>query len=162
MKMFYLAIGGVLVFLVACSHKNEANKDTSTEALVAEATLLMAERQKVAAEIEAVAMENLRAHEAEDLSALLDTLHTQSPSYSPTKDLSIVMFANYDLKFQSMLFRYVGQDDEYAIARWKFSTRKVAGPAFEDNDMDTFHVFRKENGKWKIWSHALIDTNFIN
>ena len=118
--------------------------------------------KNVAAELEAVVMENLKATEAEDMDTMLETLHTQSPSYAQTEKLSTLMFENYDVKQEQLQFQYVGMDGEYAVARLKFSTKKVAGGDFKDNILDTFHVFRKENGKWKIWSQAVLEIDYIN
>ena len=150
MKMFYAAIPITLLLclcLVLLSPKSE-NIAADTD-------------EDVATVIEALAIENLRATEAEDIEAVLDTMHTQSPAYSNTEKLLISLSETYDLKYQRQLFRYIGQDGPYAIARFKFSTEKVAGPAFKDNILDTYHIFRKEDGKWKIWSMAILETNFI-
>ena len=150
MKMFYTTISITLIFClcwVLLSPKNE-NVAADTD-------------EDVAAEIKALVIENLRATEAEDVEAVLDTMHTQSPAYSNTKKLLISISETYDLKYQMQLFRYVGQDDPYAIARFKFSAQKVAGPEFNDNILDTFHIFRKEDSKWKIWSMAILETDFI-
>ncbi len=150
MKMFYTAIPITLVlclWLVVLSPKSE-NVAADTD-------------EDVAIELKALVIENLRATEAEDLEAVLDTMHTQSPAYSNTEKLLISLFETYDVKYQMQLFRYIGQDDPYAIARFKFSTEKVAGPEFNNNVLDTFHIFRKEDGKWKIWSMAILETNFI-
>ena len=150
MKMFYAAIPITLVLclcLVVLSPKSE-NVAADTE-------------EDVATVIKALAIENLRATEAEDIDAVLDTMHTQSPVYSNTEKLLISLSETYDLKYQMRLFRYIGQDGPYAIARLKFSTEKVAGPEFNNNILDTFHIFRKEDGKWKMWSMAILETNFV-
>ena len=150
MKMFYTAISITLVLclgLVLLSPKNENIAADIDE--------------DVATVIEALAIENLRATEAEDIEAVLNTMHTQSPAYSNTEKILMSLSGTYDLKYQMRLFRYIGQDGPYAIARFKFSTEKVAGPEFNNNLLDTFHIFRKEDGKWKIWSMAVLETNFI-
>lgn len=116
----------------------------------------------MAAELETLVMENLKATEAEDMNTMLETIHTQSPSYAQTEKLSAHLFENYDVKYELQQFQFVGIDGEYAIARYKFSTKRVAGGDFKDNTLDTFHVFRKENGKWKIWSQAALEIDYIN
>lgn len=149
MKMFYatiLIMIGLCLCLVVFSPKSEnVAADTAED---------------IATEIKALVTENLRATEAEDIEAVLDTMHTQSPAYSNTERLLISLSETYDLKYQMQLFRYIGYDDPYAIARFEFSTEKVAGPEFNNNTLDTFHIFRKEDGKWKIWSMAILETNF--
>ena len=120
------------------------------------------ENADIATEIEALVIENLRATEAEDLNVMLDTIHTESPGYSQTQKAVNFTFETYDLKYKLLLFRYIGQDSEYALARFKFSAEKVAGPDFKNNILDTIHVFRKENGKWKIWSQATLEITFTD
>ncbi len=117
--------------------------------------------EDIAEEIRKVTFENLMATQAEDMNAMLATIHSEAPHYAQTKELSTMLFENYDLSYESLLFRYIGQDDEYGIVRWKFSTRKVAGPEFNDNTLDTIHVFRQENGNWKIWSVAILEIKYI-
>ena len=150
MKIFYAAIPIVLILylcsLVLSPKSENVAADTDEDA---------------AAEIKALVIENLRATQAEDIEAVLDTMHTQSPAYSNTERAIISVSETYDLKYQIQLFRYIERDDPYAIARFKFSTEKIAGPDFNDNILDTYHVFRKEEGKWKIWSMAILETNFI-
>lgn len=149
MKMFYAAIPimiGLCLCLVVFSPKSEnVAADTAED---------------IAAEIKALVVENMRATEAEDIQGVLDTMHTQSPAYSNTEKLLISLSETYDLKYEMQLFRYIGYDDPYAIARLEFSTEKVAGPEFNNNTLDTFHIFRKEDGKWKLWSMAILETNF--
>ena len=109
----------------------------------------------------AVILENFRATGAEDLDAMMDTFHIQAPNLSTTKEFAKQVFEVYDLKYEIHVLRYVGQDGDYVIARLEFTTEQVAGPEFEDNKLDTFHVFRQENGKWKIWSQTVLTTKYI-
>lgn len=150
MKMFYTAISITLVLCLGLVLLSSKNENIAADIDVDVATV-----------IEALAIENLRATEAEDIEAVLNTMHTQSPAYSNTEKILMSLSGTYDLKYQMRLFRYIGQDGPYAIARFKFSTEKVAGPEFNNNLLDTFHIFRKEDGKWKIWSMAVLETNFI-
>ena len=150
MKMFYTTTSITLIFCLCWGLLSPKNENVAADT-----------DENVAVEIKTLVIENLRATEAEDIEAVLDTMHTQSPAYSNTKKLLISISETYDLKYQMQLFRYVGQDDPYAIARFKFSTQKVAGPEFSDNILDTFHIFRKEDGKWKIWSMAILETDLI-
>ena len=120
------------------------------------------DNQDVASEIQAVVIENFRATESEDLNAVLDTMHTQSPTYSSTKQLMVSLFETYDVQYDLLSFSYVGQDGKYAIVRIKQATRKVSGPAFQNNDLDSIHVLRKENGKWKLWTTAILELKYTS
>ena len=117
--------------------------------------------EDVAEEIKEVVFENLRATQVEDMDAMLATIHSESPSYTQTEELATVLFENYDLNYEVLLFRYIEQDGEYAIVRLEYSSQKVAGGEFNDNNLDTIHVFRQENGDWKIWSMAILEIEYI-
>lgn len=149
MKMFYTAISITLILCLCWVILSDKNENVAADI-----------NEDVATEIEALITENLKATEAEDIQGVLDTMHTQSPVYANTEKVLISLSETYDLKYQMRLFRYIGQDGPYAIARLEFSTKKVAGPAFNDNILDTFHIFRKEDSEWKIWSMAILETNF--
>ena len=150
MKMFYAAIPITLMLCLCFVLFSPKSEHVAADT-----------HEDIAAELKALVMENLRATQAEDIEAVLDTMHTESPAYASTEKILISVSETYDLKYEMRLFRYIGQDDPYAIARFEFSAEKIAGPAFNDNILDSYHIFRKEDGKWKIWSMAILETNFI-
>lgn len=113
-------------------------------------------------QLKAVVMENFKTTEAENMSAMLDTIHTQSPFYAQTEKLAVQIFDAYDLKYELLEFKYVGLDGEDAIAEYKFSTKKVAGGVFKDNIINTRQKFRQEDGNRKIWSMAILEIDYIN
>ena len=117
---------------------------------------------EITTELKAVMIENLVATEAEDLEAVMNTMHTQSPNYSPAKELLISLTETYDVEIELLSFSYIGLDDEYALARAKQSTTKVSGPEFRDNVIDTIQILRKENGKWKFWAAAILEISYMN
>lgn len=114
-----------------------------------------------AAQIELLIRENLQATQDEDLERMLSTIHTQSPSYEQTKKMCAPLFEQYDLSYTLINFSYIGSDGEYAVARIKQITAKVNGPAFNNNQLDVMHVFRKENGQWKFWSQAMLEITYL-
>ncbi len=117
--------------------------------------------EDVAEDIKEVVFENLRATQVEDMDAMLATVHSESPNYAQTEKLAAMLFENYDLSYEVLLFRYIEQDGEYAIVRLKYSAQKLAGAEFNDNNIDTVHVFREENGEWKIWGMAILEIEYI-
>ena len=118
-------------------------------------------REDLEAALYAVVSENFRAATEEDIDAYLDTMHSDAPTYKQTEQLITQLFATYDLKYEIHVFRYVEQDGDYAIARLEFSTTRIAGPEFKNNRLDTFHIFCKENGQWKIWSQVTLTVKYL-
>jgi len=92
---------------------------------------------------------------------MMKTIHTQSPVYLATKQQTASVFANYDLRYELLSFKFIGIDGRYAVARIKQRTTKEAGPAFRDNEIDMIPVFRKENGQWKYWNQVILEINYL-
>jgi hypothetical protein len=118
-------------------------------------------KEDTATGIKGVVLKNLAACENEDSVAMMATIHTQSPSFLITKQQVEPMFENYDLKYKLTYFKYIGQDGEYAVARIRQLTEKVAGGYFQNNEIDMIQVFKKENDEWKYWSQVIIDVKYI-
>jgi hypothetical protein len=112
--------------------------------------------------INSVVIRNVQAVQAENLDAVMKTIHTQSPGYLTTKQQLQPLFENYDLKYEILSFTYIGRDNQYAVARVKQSTQKLSGPAFRNNVLDMIQVFRQEKGQWKFWNQVLLEVTYIN
>ena len=125
-------------------------------------TVVFSQDENIEAELNVLVDENLRATQAEELDAMLLTLHSDSPAYQQTKQISETLYVQYDLNYEKRVFRFIGLDGEYALGRFQFCATKIAGPEFQDNCIDTFHVFKQENGNWKIWSMAVLKVEFTN
>lgn len=120
-----------------------------------------ADGQDIAEELKSVVLENLQVTQAEDLNAMMQTIHTQSPVYLLTKQQTTPLFENYDIQYELLSFKYFGIDGVYAIARVKQQTTKKSGPAFQNNEIDMIQVFRKENRQWKFWNQMILEINYI-
>jgi hypothetical protein len=84
MKMFYAATSIMLLLCLYFVAFSPENAD-----FVADAD------EDVEAELKALVIENLRATRAEDLDAMLGTLHSESPGYSQTEKTANILFATY-------------------------------------------------------------------
>ena len=104
---------------------------------------------------------NLRATQAENTAAILATVHPKSPSRALVSRALSQLFARYDLRYQMLSFTYVGRDEDYAVARVKQKTTKVAGPAFRDNVLDCLQIFRKDGDGWKLWTSANLEITYV-
>lgn len=125
-------------------------------------TVVFSQDENIEAELNVLVDENLRATQAEELDAMLLTLHSDSPAYQQTKQISETLYVQYDLNYEKRVFRFIGLDGEYALGRFQFCATKITGPEFQDNCIDTIHVFKQENGNWKIWSMAALKVEFTN
>jgi hypothetical protein len=115
---------------------------------------------KLATTLQGVVQENLRAYDAEDADGVLRTMHSRSPEYGRTKAALPDQFAAEDLTVQLVDFRYMGHDDEFAVARVKTKLTAPPGSDFDDNVVDSIMLFHREGGLWKLWSDDVIGVAF--
>lgn len=104
--------------------------------------------------------ENLSATEAEDIDAIMVTMHSKSPSRAATKAQLPALFERFDLKYKLVKYEYISVSGEYAIARVQQQTTKAKGPAFRNNTVDSFMIFKQDKGKWRIWAQTVLDIKF--
>lgn len=119
------------------------------------------EEKILEAKLQKVIHDNFAAAQRKDMEGIKRTIHSQSPAYIASDQNLKQLFDYYDLKYEFLSFRYIGKDEEYAIARGEQKTVKLKGPAFKDNMLDSIYIFRKENGKWKLWQQAVLESRFI-
>lgn len=110
--------------------------------------------------VKEVFAENLRATQQEDVDAIMSTMHSMSPNRAATKAQFPALFKRYDLKYELVDYSFVSLSGNYAIARVKQRTSKVKGPAFRNNIIDMLIVLKQDNGKWKLWSQAILEIKF--
>lgn len=121
-----------------------------------------AEREELGLKLKSVVTNNFESLQIEDIEATMKTIHTQAPGYLQTRELSKQLFPYYDLTYTLLSFNYIAQDGDYALARGSQKTMKETGPVFQNNIVDFIYVFKQENGQWKFWSQAVLDTKFID
>jgi len=129
-------------------------------ALLGMAVVASAADDALTTSLKGVVEQNQRAYDAEDAAGVMSTIHSRSPQYDSTKAALPAQFAEEDLSLQLVDFRYMGHDDEFAIARVK---TKIAGPAgseFQDNVVDSVMLFHREGALWKLWSDQVLGVEF--
>lgn len=119
-------------------------------------------KENIAKQIKQTVTENLDALQNEDMARMMGTIHTQSLSYLTTKQQVAPLMENYELSYELMSFGFIGLSGECAICRTKQRTVKISGPAFRNNEIDMIQIFKKENGKWKFWSQAILYIRYID
>jgi hypothetical protein len=70
-------------------------------------------------------------------------------------------FNGLDARTDLASFRYIGHDDEFAVARVQLKTVAQLGDAFANNVLDTITMFHQENGVWKYWSHHVLGVRLV-
>jgi hypothetical protein len=110
--------------------------------------------------VRGVMEENLRAYDAEDTGAVLRTMHTRSPEYETTSAALADQFREQDVTVTLVDFRYMGHDDEFAVARVRTKVVGPPGSGFQDNVTDNLVLFHQEGGVWKLWSDEMLGVQF--
>jgi hypothetical protein len=114
-------------------------------------------------ELKATVAENVRSTEAEDIEAMMKTIHSKSPSYQSTRQqLSQVFGKGLNLKYELLSMKYLAKDGDYAFARIRQRTTKTPPENFRNNEIDMMVAFKKEDGTWKIWNQAILEVKFLS
>ena len=121
-----------------------------------------AEPDPTAEAIKSVAERTVAALQAEDLDAAISTIHSHSPTVLLSKKSLPDLFENFDINTELLSFGYIGQNEDYAVARTKTRYTKVSGPFFQNQEVDTITVYRQEDGKWKVWNQIHLNTKYLN
>jgi hypothetical protein len=107
------------------------------------------------AEIRALVAENLRATQANDLDAILLTIHPDSPAQL-VMGRSIDALKAYKLNYEAVSVGFVCMSGEYALVRIVQRTTRVAGPDFLDNEVDGIWALRQDGTRWKYWTQLVL------
>ena len=99
---------------------------------------------------------NLRAYDAKDADGAMRSVHTRSPEYEPTRAAMAEQFRDLAVTATLVDFRYMGHDDEFAVARVKTKLVGPPGSDFTDNVTDSVVLFHQEGGTWKLWSDEVL------
>jgi hypothetical protein len=124
--------------------------------LLAAAAPARADNHELTGQLRVVAEANIQAYDAEDAAGVLRTMHTRSPEYDRTQKALPEQFKGLDLDVKLVDFKYMGHDDEFAVARVKTGYDGPDGSGFQDNVTDSVMLFHKEGGVWKLWSDEVL------
>jgi hypothetical protein len=110
----------------------------------------------LASALEKVSKDQIAAFNREDAAATLAHSYTKSPAYDTAKEGLPGLFADADARAEQVSFRYIGHDDEFAVARAKVKVTAANAPGFENNTVDVLMIFHQEGGAWKVWDSYLL------
>jgi hypothetical protein len=120
-----------------------------------------ADKNPLATTLQGVVEDHVRAYNARDVQGAMRDVHTQSPEYDSTKAAMEEQFRDLPVTAQLVDFKYMGHDDEFAVARMKL---KIAGPPtsqFQNNVVDEVMLFHQQGGTWKLWSDDVLGVEFV-
>jgi hypothetical protein len=115
-----------------------------------------ADDEDLAGTLRKLLSKGLAAYDREDVEETMRYVHAKSPGYDETKAKLTEQFVLRDLSIQLVDFRFIGHDDEFAVARAHIKTVGLGGEPFMDNVTDMLTLFHQENGQWKFWSNHVI------
>jgi hypothetical protein len=120
-----------------------------------------ADKNPLATTLQGVVEDHVRAYNARDVQGAMRDVHSQSPEYDSTKAAMEEQFRDLPVTAQLVDFKYMGHDDEFAVARMKL---KIAGPPtsqFQNNVVDEVMLFHQQGGTWKLWSDDVLGVEFV-
>jgi len=113
-------------------------------------------------ELFAVIYRNIQAANAEDVTAYMDTIHSNSPLYDQTENALRMAISTYDLSYSTSNLSVEELSRKEARVHFFLTTRKISGPAFRDNTIEGVFVLRPEDGVWKIYQQETLEVTFLN
>lgn len=106
------------------------------------------------AELKSVIERNLKGCQEENLEmALMDI--DDGPAKENTRMVLKKLFETYDLSYKLVSFKVISCDQNTATVEVVQETRKISGPAFQDNAATAIHTLQKRPSGWKIVSSAI-------
>jgi hypothetical protein len=130
-------------------------------ALLGLAAVAGADEDPTGVALKGVVEDNLRAYNAKDAAAAMRSVHTKSPQYESTNAALTQQFREMDIKARLIDFKYMGHDDEFAVARVKIKVEGAAGSPFVSNTTDNIFLFHQEGGIWKVWTDDVLGVDFV-
>ena len=120
-----------------------------------------ADKNPLATTLRGVVEDHVRAYNAQDVQGAMRDVHTRSPEYDSTKAAMEQQFRDQPVTAKLVDFKYMGHDDEFAVARLQM---EVGGPPtsqFQNNVVDEVMLFHQETGTWKLWSDEVLGVKFV-
>ena len=110
----------------------------------------------------AVIIANIRASNAESIPHYMATIHSKSPAYQSTKEMTAEAFDLFDLSYQISGLKITNQTKNEVVVAFTLTTRKIRGPSFRDNRINGDMILRQEDDRWKIYNQVVHDIKYLN
>ncbi len=115
-------------------------------------TLLISCSEKAFNTPESVIYANAKYMTQENLSGVMNTIHSLSPAIKATENLVLELFKVYDLEYKIESVVIIEEMEDEAQVRFVQRTTKINGPEFRNNRLTGIHQLKKEKGSWKIFN----------
>jgi tetratricopeptide (TPR) repeat protein len=112
-------------------------------------------------EIIAVLREHISAHNDEDVDRYMATLHSDAPNYSATRRTLKEMYDMFDLRATLRDVKVIEVKRDTARVSFVLTTKKVRGPAFQDNRVEGEFILKKEKGRWKLFNQKVDNVEYL-
>ncbi|MEM6965088.1 MAG: hypothetical protein AAF573_09995 [Bacteroidota bacterium] len=113
-------------------------------------------------EIEQLLAVNAYALMVGDLEMLSKTYHAEIKAEQINFAQQIFQHVNIDLIYDIKSVKIVEMTEEFATASVvQLTTKKDESDLFRNNQMKMNHTFKKENGRWKIFSSLTMETKYF-
>ena len=120
------------------------------------------EEEIIKNEILKVLQQNLDASQNENVAAVLETIHEDSPQLSSTKGGMEYVFKNFDMKYELEDVKFISISNEEVKVIYQQTTKAVSGNGFSNTRSIGIHTLKKsKDGKWKIFRTEYISSGPI-
>ncbi|MGB5849247.1 MAG: hypothetical protein WBH40_12210, partial [Ignavibacteriaceae bacterium] len=120
------------------------------------------EEEIIKNEILRVLQQNLDATQNEEVAAVLETIHEDSPQLSSTQAGMEYVFKNYDLKYELEDVKFISITNEEVRAIYQQTTKVVRGAGLASTRSIGIHTLMKsKDGNWKIFGTEYISSGPI-
>jgi hypothetical protein len=120
------------------------------------------EEEIIKNEILKVLQKNLDATQNEDVAAVLETVHEDSPQLASTKGGMDYVFKNYDMKYELEDIKFISISNEEVKAIYQQTTKAISGTGFANTRSIGIHTLKKsKDGNWKIFGTEYISSGPI-
>jgi len=109
-----------------------------------------------------VIVENIAAHNAEDIDRYMDTIHRMSPARLTTRAMLETSYRDYDLSSQIYGLKIIEMDKREAKVSFVLITKKIRGGAFNNNRVEGTMVLRKQGKAWKLYSQEVDEVTYLD
>lgn len=113
-------------------------------------------------DVRIVIYENMDAANKEDIDRYMDTIHPRAAGRSLTKNAMQDLFVKYDLYYNVTNLDILEIGAKEARVAFVLTTRKVNGPAFQDNLITGVMILRFQDGSWKIYDQELNEVTYLD